>query len=279
MSDFNYNDSYTSSSQQEYQSKMHDSSVETQGRRTYIFKLDKNGTEKSELYNEAKNGRLYLPHFEQRALYNTNEWTTAFGTNGVVETEETLSFEYNFARMVYNIRDLKDKVSGVLEIKNISNEIWHLVIEDGRFLVKSKMAVTIVDDKLSDYKSVKQFIASIENKCSGLSFSYTGNSEEAKNISNLNCKLYPNRIQKIDVTDKTYENCADVIEEGDIILTDRYKLYQVQNVYPSGNTINDYISWTCKCNTCDIALANLPDDYRKIVTRNQYALPKTKTRS
>ena len=116
---FNYIDAFNNSSQLEYESKQHDASIELQGRRCYIFLLNREKTEKSEIYNEAIGARIYLPHFEQRALYNMNSWVGNVGLNNYVETEDTIDFEFNFARMVCNIRDLKDKKSGKLTIKNI----------------------------------------------------------------------------------------------------------------------------------------------------------------
>lgn len=278
MTDFNYVDSFRQSSQLEYQTKMHDNAIQLQGRKTYIFKLDKQKTDISEVYKEANDARIYLPHFEQRALYNTNDWQSMLGTNNYVENEETMSFEYNFARMVFNIRDLKDRIAGTLSIKNLSNEIFHLVIENDTFLLKSKNAVTLAEMDLREFKSITLFINALKKKCSLIEITYSGDMEEAKNINSLNCRLLPNRKQEVNVADRTYLTCSDVIDVGDVILTDSYKLYQVQNVYPSGNFINKYTSWTCKCNTVDIALINLPNDYRKIVTRNQYNLPKTNLR-
>ena len=118
----------------------------------------------------------------------------------------------------------------------------------------------------------------VEKKCSIIKMNYSGDEEEAENISSINIKLYPNRKEEIIVNDRVYQNCGDVINSGDLILTDKRKLYQVNSAYPSGTQINEYTSWTCKCNVIDLALSNLPDDYKKIVTRNQYALPKTDTR-
>ena len=273
---FNYVDAFQSSSQLEYESKQHDAAVELQGRKCYIFMLDREKTEKSEIYNEAINGRIYLPHFEQRALYNTNEWTNNINLNNFVQTEDTMSFEFNFARMVCAIRDLKDKKAGTLIVKNTTEEILHLKTENNRFCLTSKNFVNLLDLDLTKYKSIAAFINDANKKSSVLELSYEGDMEEAKNINAVNVKLYPNRKEKIEVLDRVYQNCGDVILEGDIILTDKYKLYQVNNVYPTGLIMNDYISWTCKCNVMDNALANLPNDYRKIVARNQYALPKTK---
>lgn len=272
---FNYIDAFNQSSQIEYESKQHDSSVELQGRRCYVFLLDREKTEKSEVYNEAIGGRIYLPHFEQRGLYGVNEWTGMVGLNNYVENEDTLNIEFNFARMVCNIRDLKDKKAGKLTIQNTSNEMLHMIIENNKFILKSLHGVTLLDLNLENYKSIKQFINAAMSKCSIIDFSYSGDMEEAKNITSVNMKLRPNKKETIEILDRTYQNCKDVIWDGDIILTDKYKLYQVNNAYPTGAMMNEYTSWTCHCNTIDLAVANLPDDYRKIVTRNKYGLPKT----
>lgn len=273
---FNYIDAFNNSSQLEYESKQHDASIELQGRRCYIFLLDREKTEKSEIYNEAIGARIYLPHFEQRALYNMNSWVGNVGLNNYVETEDTIDFEFNFARMVCNIRDLKDKKSGKLIIKNNSKEILHLIIEENKFILRSPNSVILLSLNLTDYKSIKQFINVAKAKCSLIDLDYSGDMEEAKNITSVNKKLLPSRKEEIEVVSRVYQNCKDVVWDGDIILTDKYKLYQVNNAYPSGAMINEYTSWTCKCNIIDLAIASLPDDYRKIVERNNYSLPKTK---
>jgi len=272
---FNYIDAFNSSSQLEYESKQHDASVEIQGRRCYIFLLDRKKTEVSEVYNEAKNGRIYLPHFEQRALYTLNEFQGLIGLNNYVEKEDTLNFEFNFARMVCSIRNLKDKKAGKLIVKNISEEVFFLSTENNKFIVRSKNQVILLEEDLTKYKSVAAFINAAKKHCSVIELSYEGDMEEAKNINSVSMRLAPNRKEEIWVNDRLYENCGDVIDNGDIILTDKYKLYQVNNAYPTGAMVNEYTSWTCHCNVTDIAIANLPDDYRKIIARNSYGLPKT----
>lgn len=279
MSEFNYVDAFSSSSNRTFQSKEHDNSVELQGRKTYVFLLDRQKTEISEIYNEAINSRVYLPHFEQRALYDTNEWQNSISFNNFTENEDTLKVEYNFARMVCNIRDLKDKKSGNLDIKNTSKEILHLKIENNKFILLSVHFVTLLELDLNDFRSIKAFIIQAQKKCSVLKITYTGDEEQAKNISSANIKLYPNRSEKIVVNDRTYQNCSEVINSGDLILNDKAsRLYQVINAYPTGTQVNEYLSWTCHCALIDISIANLPNDYKKILARNQYSLPKTQTK-
>ena len=184
--DFNYVDAFQSASQIEYESSQHDAAVELQGRRCYVFLLDREKTEKSEIYNEAKNGRIYLPHFEQRALYNTNEWTNNINLNNFVETEDTMNFEFNFARMVCNIRGLKDKKSGTLTIINKTEEVLHLKIENNKFCLTSKNFVSLLDLDLTKYKSIAAFINDVNKKSSVLELSYEGDMEEAKSINMVN---------------------------------------------------------------------------------------------
>ena len=270
---FNYVDSYNGSKQMEFYSKQHDNAVELQGRRTYIFKLDKEITELSDIYNEAKHARVYLPHYEQRALYNTNEWRNSINLNNYIEDEDIMSFEYNFARMVYNIRDLKDKISGKFTSTNIGEENLKATL-DKRFKLETYNSVVLVDVDLKEYKSIKMFIEDVQSKCSLINMEYEGDAEKPENINSFNMRLNPRKKFSVDVKDRLYENCTDVVESGDIILTDTYKAYQVQSVYPTNVMINNYISWTAKANVVDLAVANLPDDYRKIVERNRYGMPK-----
>lgn len=274
--DFNYTDSFQTANQIKYQSDLQDKAIQLQGRKTYIFKLDKEKTNKSPIYNEAKNGRIYLPHFEQRALYNLNTWTNFTGEDNFVEKEETLEFEYNFARLVCNIRDLMDKVSGKLLIKNKSSEMVRLSIENGIFLVTTSKGVVVVNKELKNYKNINLLISEINKECCMLELSYKGNSESAESISNVKLRLEPNREKEIDVQSRLYQNCKEVITEGDIILTDKFKAYQVNAAYPADGMINEYIGWKCNCNLIDLALANLPDDFRKIINRNEYSMEKTR---
>ena len=117
---FNYIDNLNTSSYFNLINEQHDQAINMTGRKAYIFMLDKIDTELSNVYKEEKHGRIYLPHFEQRALYKTNTFISQLNTQNYTEKENNLEMEFNFARMVHNIHELKNKSSGILEIKNIS---------------------------------------------------------------------------------------------------------------------------------------------------------------
>ena len=68
--DYNYIDQLKTTAQREYYTEQLDTDVQRTGRWTYIFKLDKSKTD-TNVYGDAKHGRIYLPHFEQRALYTS----------------------------------------------------------------------------------------------------------------------------------------------------------------------------------------------------------------
>lgn len=276
---FNYTDSLTSTTSKQYMSEQHDHVVELTGRRCYIFLLDKEKTEKSEIYNEAKEGRIYLPHFEERAIYKTNIFSGSLNIQNYTEAEENLEFEFNFERMVKNIRWLKDQISGNLFIKNKTQRPIYIDISKGKFNVKSSTGSDLISLRLDEYSDINFLINDAKKQCSVLEIRYEGNSEAASFVSNKNEKLYPRRTSKIEVADSVYQNVSDVIENGSIILTDKYKAYQVVGGYPTNDSFGtNYISWTCQCNTINLAtIDGLPNDYREIIEANRYSNSKVKT--
>lgn len=274
-SSWNYVDSLRNTAQREYYSMQCDSAIQQYGRVAYIFKLDKKITDKSSVYDEAKHGRVYLPHFEQRALYKSQQWAGELNLNVYEEKEQPSEFTFSFSRMVNNLRELKEKKAGKLTISNKNDYDVNFIIENGKLVIKSDTAV-IIEKKLSDYSSIKLMIDSIlSNTTSNISISYAGDSEKAENLYPVNIKLMSGHTKYIDVKDRLYENCSDVIELGDIIMNDKFKLYTVDSAFPSDDGVNDYITWTVKGELMDLAIVDsLPNDYRAIINKNKYGLPK-----
>jgi len=143
--------------------------------------------------------------------------------------------------MVCNIKELKNKKSGKLIIKNKSKEALHIIIENNNFAIRTSNSVTLISLRFKNYKSIKQFINDVKLKCSLVDLDYSGDIEEEKNITSVNKKLLPNRKEETEVVSRVYQNCQGVIWDGDIILTDKYKLYQVNNVNPTDAMINEYV--------------------------------------
>lgn len=273
MLDFNYADSLSSAASRQYMSDHHDHAVELTGRKCYIFMLDKKKTEVSEIYNEAREGRIYLPHFEERALYKTAVFTGSLNIQNYTEAEENTEFEFNFERMVKNIRDLKNKIAGNLSVKNNTSKPIYFDIMKNRLVVKTITGTILLNLNLSDYENINLMIDDAKSKCDLISIIYEGSSEPATSIENHKEKMPPRRASRIEVKDSTYENCGDVIEDGSIILTDHYKAYQVVGGYPTNDNYGEnYISWTCQTNTVNLAtIDGLPNDYRELVQDSRYS--------
>lgn len=275
MSDFNYSDFLKSSPQKEYNSYMNDSYIQLSGMTVYIFKLDKVFTKKSELYGSEISSRIYLPHFPIRAIYNTNKWVGGLNLNIYEETESEISFTVNFDRMVRLHRELKNKTNGTVKISysgngnpfiKIKNNVLRLTIDENVILEKSL--------KDSDFNTVKKVVSYINN-ITGFSIVLTGNNDPAINLENVDNFNFKNIEKTINIKDNTYANITDIIETGDIILTEKFRLYQVIQANPAGEIGWAYSTYNIKGGLCDMSLVDsLPNDYREIVNKRQYGLNK-----
>lgn len=266
---FNYIDFLNNSTNSQYMAEQHDKAIQTQGRKTYVFMLDRDSTKLSEVYKEEMNGRIYLPHFEQRALYKTNTFLSQLGANGYTETEDSLVFEYDFGRMVYNIHELKSKSSGVMTIKNISTIPVIIEIND-YFIVKNNIE-ELFKKKIEG--NVFTFVKQVNEEQKAVSLTYKGDGENLDFLDRSYFKLLPRRIKDIDLNNSIYKSTGDTISKGDIVITDRMRVYQVVGAYPKDDSYGKYITWKVQCNLINMAKVDgLPNDYAELVKKNQYSL-------
>lgn len=272
---FNYSSFLKSGPQRQYNSYMNDRYIELNGMTVYVFKLDKVLTKKSELYGSEVSSRIYLPHFPIRALYLTNKWAGQLSLNVYEEDENNIDFTMNFDRMVKTHRDLKEKISGELSVYYTGNGTPY--IEKKNSTIKFAIDTNIVfeeDLNNPEINTIKKLVTKI-NSLQGFSSVYTGNNESSINLDNFINSSIKNITKKINVRDKTYANITDVIEMGDVILTDKYRLYQVLQANPAGDIGWNYSTYFVKGNLCDMSLVDsLPNDYRKIINDRQYGLNK-----
>ena len=277
MSDFNYSDFLKSGPTKQYNSYMNDRYIELNGMTIYVFKLDKVLTKKSELYGSEEKSRIYLPHFPIRALYNSSKWSGGLTLNIYEENEEDTAFTVNFDRMVNYHRQLKNKTSGTIKLEysgagnpfiKISNNILQLSIDNNNSIT--------IDLTNQEFNTVRKVVNKI-NTVRGFSCSFEGENENSKNIQNIDRINFKGSTKEILVNDNTYSNITDVIEMGDVILTDKYKLYQVTSARPAGDIGWNYSTYLISGTACDLSLVDsLPNDYRQIINKNQLGLGKIK---
>lgn len=270
---FNYIDSMMNSTNVQFMADQHDHAVQTTGRKSYVFLLDKVDTELSDVYKEEKHGRVYLPHFEQRALYKTNTFLTRLDAANFTDTEEVLELEYDFGRMVHNINELKQKTAGVITITNTSKiPLEYEINED--FVIRNYTEV-LYRKKLEG--SVFKFINEVKHDTQIVKLEYVGDSEELVFPEKTSFKLLPRRKKEVRLANSIYRNTTDVISHGTLILNDRFRLYQVVGAYPKNDSYGQYISWNVECELFNLAKADgLPNDFKELIEENQYGLGKVR---
>lgn len=264
---FNYTDNLQSNAYTQFIADQHDKAVETTGRKTYVFKLDKVETKLSEVYQEETNGRIYLPYFEQRGIYKTNNFVSQLGVKNFTETEENLEIEYDFGRMVHIISELKKNTAGKLTIKNISSEPLEIEINDKKLIVRNFRQILYevnLDNKI--YKFVNTV-----NKQNLINLAYSGDNELAVFTDKIMIKLKPRREYELNMNNSIYKNVSDVITHGDAIVTDRGRAYQVVGAYPRNDIYGRYINWNVQCELINLAkLDGMPSEFVEFIKNNQY---------
>lgn len=266
---FNYIDNLNSTAYIEFIADQHDKAIESTGRKAYIFLLDKKDTVLSDVYKEELHGRIYLPHFTQRALYKTNTFISNLNTSGFTEKENNLEMEFDFGRMVHNIHELKQKSSGVLTITNISKiPLWFEI--SNKFIVKNHAEI-LYEKELTG--TIYNFISEVKKETKLIDLLYQGDSEEMSFLDRVYMKILPRRKVELNLNNSIYKNVEDVISHGTVIMTDRYRLYQVVGAYPKNDNYSRYISWNVQLELFNLAKADgLPNDYVELIKENQYGL-------
>lgn len=272
----NYYDLLKSSGASQNFSYLNDKYIELNAPSLKIFKLDKKATVLDDLYGFEVSSRIYLPPFDIRGLYKTNEWKLLLDASGpVAEQESEITFVVNLNRMVTILRDLKNK--HIAEIKvNYSSALPFNVpaVEKTSnkfiFYVNSSEVGRI---DLTVYRSVKNLVSQINN-IPGFSAIYDIN-DEVSNIDDFSRKSFRSETLLISSRNRAYDNCTEVIEMGDLVLTDKWRLYEVKQAHPSGDYGWDWSTYSLDCNLIEIDIADgLPGDYRKLIEKHQYGLPK-----
>lgn len=268
---FNFIDNINTQTFIQFASDKHDHAIETTGRKAHIFLLDRVETERSNVYKEELHGRIYLPHFTQRALYKTNTFVSQLNAKGYIESEQNMEMEFNFARMVNNIHNVKQKTAGKLVIKNTSKIPLEITINFKKLIVKNHIH-TLYEKELKE--KVYDFIDIVNKETDLIDLSYTGDGDELVFADKIDIrKLLPRREHEIILNNSVYRNTGDVINLGDLILSDRMKLYQVVGAYPKNDSYSQYISWTVSLELFNLAKADgLPNDYVELIKENQYGL-------
>lgn len=255
----------------DYMSKGYINSV---GPELKIFKLDKTATELDELYGEAKTGRIYLPPFGLRGIYNNNKWVGFTDSGQYQEKEESMQLMFNFGDMVRKITDLKRKHTaemfitysgkGIPSIEKINN-ILTLYINN-----KSYLTFDLSSQSFSTVRKLGSRIDAYTDWTCRLA----GQNDVSSNLIDFNKTVFSSRETMIYSIDDTYKNITDVVEVGDVIITDHNRLYEVSQSKPAGDFGWNYTLWQLDLTLVPIDRFNLPGNYSKQIKDSPHGLSK-----
>lgn len=262
---------------QEWVNELSSGYINSVGPELQVFKMDKVETQLDELYGESRQGRIYLPPFPIRAVFNTNQWVGFLDMEQFKEREEILVAKVNFADMVKIVSDLRKKhVSeifikysgrGIPSIEKINN-VLTLYINNKSYLtfdLTNNMFSTVrkLGSRINDYPDWSCVLA--------------GQNDLSVNLIDFNKTSFSERETMIYSIDKTYQNITDVIELGDVIITDKNRMYEVTGAKPSGEFGWNYSLWQLDLELAQVDRFNLPGNYiSRIKKANQLGNLKTR---
>lgn len=250
--------------------------MELYGAKIKIFRLDKVATKKHELYiEEAQTGRLYLPPIEMRSLHDDNKWRGSLGLDIYHESEQPFVVYVNFENMVQKISDARKRHISNIYIRYFGQGIPTIQKENNTLTIwigKIKLLEYDLNDRL--YATVKK-LASHIHSFDDFECELEGENDLSRNIVDFVNTPFSGRQILIYSEDTAYKNVSDIIEIGDAILTNKYRLYEVQDVAPGGEFGWNYTTWKLECKLAPIENFNLPGNYVEQIKRNEYGL-KTK---
>lgn len=278
MSDtFNYYDELKSGNTADWISYLNRHYMEVNAPSVYVFKLDKDATEIETLYGGENfdGARIYLNPFKIRMNYLDATWTQQLGVDTMpyleIQEEDTV-FAVNFENMVQIIRDLKQKHGSDIFVEYSGTEEVSFEKANANLTVRVAGAVLqYFNLESSDYRTIKKLVSGI-NSLNGFTAYYEGENDISSNIVSFKETRFKNKKINIYTEDETYKNLTDIIEKGDLILTDKYFLYEVQSNVPAGNIGWDYSIMLLTANARSLDKAELPNNWNDLIARREYGL-------
>ena len=272
MSDFNYFDELRNGGTQDWISYVNSDYINKYAPQISIFKLDKENTLLDEVYNEEISSRIYLPPFPMRAMHLDNEWQQILGSESMpyLETQENILFVVNFQDMVSTIRDLKTKHINDISVSYIGTGTVSASKLNGIFTIKINDVITH-ELSLSTYNTTAKLVAAINN-LSNFSAVSTGSNDDSDSIVSFNETTFTGKTLTFYSPNNTYQNSTEVLEKGDLILTNKWFLYEVLSNLPGGNIGWSYSTFMLKCNLRSLDKAQLPSYYLEQIRKNEYGL-------
>jgi len=239
-----------------------------------VFKLDKTATSVDTLYVEEQHSRIYLPPFEIRAMMLTNPWRQLLGYEAIKEEEDNIQFVVNFEDMVQRVRALSGGhiTDMYITYDGDSTDIPAAAKTGSSFVVRKNGSVLATYDlTTTDYNTTKKLGTAI-NTIDDFSVTLQGRNDSSVNLVDFANSTFQGATLNVYSLDHTYDNITDVIEYGDLIMSNKWRLYEVMNANPSGDFGWDFVQYTLSCNLARMDQVSLPGDYEEQIIEHQYGI-------
>ncbi len=275
MSDFNYYDEFKTGNTQNWISELNKKYIDLYSPNVKVFKFDKDTTVLDEIYgDETAAGRIYLPPFDIRAYHLDNTWKQMLGEGTIpyLETQENIQFVMNFNNMVHKIRSLKFNHTADINIEYTGSNVAFIMKSGDTLTIKDGLTTYTFDLTLTAYNTTNKLSDAI-NALTNFSTTYDGaRALSTKLVSFSKIYFAPDVEINIYAPDTTYQNITDVIEAGDLVLTNKWFLYEVLSNVPGGDFGWDYATYILTCNIRSVDKAQLPNNYIEQIRRHEYSL-------
>lgn len=240
-----------------------------------VFKLDKTATTVDTLYGEARHSRIYLSPFEIKAFHFVNPFTQLLGYEALKEEEDSMKFQVNFEDMVQKIRKLRNRKISKMYIEYEGVGIPSIRKTNNEFELKVNGDTMVVYDLTQSHcNTVLKLGSYINSLVDDFTVTLEGDNDSSVNLVNFANSTFKNATLQVYSLDTTYDNITDIIEMGDLILSNTWRLYEVMNSSPSGNFAWSWVTWSLSCSLARMDKISLPSDYEEQIAQHAYGQEK-----
>jgi len=256
----------------DYISYMNDFYIKNNGIKVLIFKLDKKRTQIDDLYMEERGGRIYLPPFELNAMYFDPKFQGVLGLNlfsqELVAGSGNQLFYFNFDTMVKKHFELKNGLVKTKLIITYSGSEKFEIEADGQSFSVYKIDEQIAKVEYNSFRTIEKLVNNL-NTISGVTASFEGENCPSKFIGIFSKVNITKRIAEVEIKDDIYKNITDVVQSGDIIITEKNDAFEAVEGNLEGNFGWKYATYKVTCKSADIRQASLPGFSANSYTRNR----------
>jgi hypothetical protein len=251
-------------------SYLNDSYIEAYGPELLVFKLDKKETKIHPIYGEERKSRVYLPPFKMKVVHLDNSFRNVLNLEPyrTVEDKE-FTFQVNVQRMVSIHSDLRNKNKAILSVEYNGSGIPKISKLNGQILLVVGGTTQIVDIATNNtLVKVRDKIATFSGWISIL----TGENDLSRNIPDFEEKNILQTVFNLEIRDSVYSNITDSIENGDVVMSNKYIFYEVMDVRPSGNIGWEYSTFNIVAQRADVEVLGLPQQWTERAKSREYKL-------